>query len=198
MAVQQVLLLIPPLTQLNTPYPSTAYLTGFLQSRNIAAEQADLGLEMVLRLFSRAGLTRVFADIRKLGDNLPPEAIAMLAMKRAYLDRIETVVSFLQGQNPAAAARILRPGLLPQGPRFRGRTKFAKSVPLEDKAKQWATLFLEDLADLVQATVSPHFSLSRYAEQVATSTSSFDGMIAALDAAPTITDCAAPSSVVGV
>lgn len=188
MQSQRLLLLIPPLTQLNTPYPSTAYLTGFLQSRNIDAEQADLGIEMVLRLFSRAGLTRVFAEIRKQDADLPPEAIAMLAMEQAYLAQIEPVVSFLQGKNPGAAARMIQPGLLPQGPRFRGRTKFAKSVPLEDRAKQWATLYLEDLADLVQATVSPHFSLSRYAEQVATSTSSFDGMIDALDSAPTITD----------
>jgi hypothetical protein len=27
----RVLSLIPPMTQLNTPYPSTAYLTGFLR-----------------------------------------------------------------------------------------------------------------------------------------------------------------------
>ena len=29
---QRVLSVIPPMTQLNTPYPSTAYLTGFLLS----------------------------------------------------------------------------------------------------------------------------------------------------------------------
>ncbi len=47
-----LLLLIPPLTQLNTPYPSTAYLTGFLRARGYAVHQADLGIEMVLALFS--------------------------------------------------------------------------------------------------------------------------------------------------
>ncbi|MEY3992545.1 MAG: hypothetical protein RIS04_1308, partial [Pseudomonadota bacterium] len=31
----KVLCLIPPMTQLNTPYPSTAYLTGFLRSRGV-------------------------------------------------------------------------------------------------------------------------------------------------------------------
>ena len=55
-----VLLLIPPLTQLNTPYPSTAYLTGFLRSQGVLCEQADLGIEMVLRVFSREGLQQVF------------------------------------------------------------------------------------------------------------------------------------------
>jgi len=183
-----MLLLIPPLTQLNTPYPSTAYLTGFLESRGIAAEQADLGIEMVLRLFSQTGLRRLFAEVRKRDDALPPEATAMLAQEQAYLEWIEPVVSFLQGRNPALASLLRRPGTLPRGPRFRGKLAFIRSMPLDDRAKHVATLFLEDLADLVQATVSPHFALSRYAEHIARSASSFEGMIAALHAAPTLTD----------
>ena len=55
----QVLSLIPPMTQLNTPYPSTAYLTGFLRSRGIEARQADLALALVLRLLSPWGLARL-------------------------------------------------------------------------------------------------------------------------------------------
>ncbi len=43
----KVLSLIPPMTQLNTPYPSTAYLTGFLRSRQIDAVQEDLALALV-------------------------------------------------------------------------------------------------------------------------------------------------------
>ncbi|NMG56842.1 hypothetical protein GPA23_19910 [Aromatoleum aromaticum] len=30
----RVLSVIPPMTQLNTPYPSTAYLTGFLRAHS--------------------------------------------------------------------------------------------------------------------------------------------------------------------
>ena len=52
----RVLSIIPPMTQLNTPYPSTAYLTGFLRSRGVAAVQEDLALALVLKLLSRAGL----------------------------------------------------------------------------------------------------------------------------------------------
>ena len=63
-----VLLLIPPLTQLNTPYPSTAYLTGFLRGRGIEASQADLGIDMVLRLFCRSGLQTLFAQVRARED----------------------------------------------------------------------------------------------------------------------------------
>ena len=65
MAGPRVLLLIPPLTQLNTPYPSTAYLTGFLRGRGIEASQADLGIDMVLRLFCRSGIQALFAQVRE-------------------------------------------------------------------------------------------------------------------------------------
>jgi len=188
MTAPRVLLVIPPLTQLNTPYPSTAYLSGFLRSRGIASDQADLGIEMVLRLFSPDGLRLLFQLLRRSGNDLPREARQMLADEQAYRNAIGLVVTYLQGKNPAAASQLIRPGILPQGPRFRGRTKFPRTVPLEDRAKQWATLYLEDLADLVQATVSPHFALSRYAEQIACAASSFDGIVAAMADPPSFTD----------
>jgi len=188
MAGQPVLLLIPPLTQLNTPYPSTAFLTGFLRSQGIACCQADLGIEMVLRLFSRAGLQQVFDLVREQGEKLPEEATQMLAMEQAYLDKIAPVMEFLQGRNPALAVHLARAGVLPQGPRSRGRSAFARRVPMEDQAKQYATWFLEDLADLVQATISPHFALSRYAEHIARSASSFTAMETALAEPPSLTD----------
>lgn len=186
-----VLLLTPPLTQLNTPYPATAYLTGFLRSQGIPCDQADLGIDMVLRLFCRAGLTDVFGAIRHRHGELPGEAQQMLALEQAYLHTIDPVVEFLQGRNPALAPLLARPGVLPQGPRFSGRTgKMARSRGLSelDRAKQLATFFLEDLADLIQATVSPQFALSRYAEHIARSASSFDTIVTALAAAPTLTD----------
>ncbi|ULA63298.1 MAG: B12-binding domain-containing protein [Nitrospira sp.] len=188
MTAPRVLLLIPPLTQLNTPYPSTAYLTGFLQSHGIACEQADLGIEMVLRLFSRDGLQKIFHLVRQWQDRLPEQALAMLADEETYLSTIDTVVSFLQGKTPEAAEQILRPGFLPQGFRFNGKTRFAKSVSLDDRAKHWGTLYLEDLADLVQATVSPSFALSRYAEHLAHSASSFDRLASALTEPLSVTD----------
>ncbi len=57
------------MTQLNTPYPATAYLTGFLRQHEaelgISVTQADPALELFLRLFSRAGLDRVLASLRE-------------------------------------------------------------------------------------------------------------------------------------
>ncbi|MBT9493485.1 MAG: radical SAM protein, partial [Paucibacter sp.] len=62
----RVLSVIPPMTQLNTPYPSTAYLTGFLRSRAIDAVQEDLALALMLKLFSRAGLLALRESIQAL------------------------------------------------------------------------------------------------------------------------------------
>lgn len=180
MTPQRVLLVIPPLTQLNTPYPSISYLTGFLQSRGIQAEQADLGIEMVLRLFSTDGLRSVFKELHNNTSALPKEAVQMMKAEHRYLELIGPVITFLQGRSPDLADRFMQPGVLPQGPRFRGRRTFPRSVSISDQAKQWATFFLEDLADLVQATITPHFGLSRYAEHIGRSASSFDQITAAL------------------
>ena len=56
----KVLLITPPFTQLNTPYPATAYIKGFLNTKNISAFQMDLGIEVILELFSKNGLQHLF------------------------------------------------------------------------------------------------------------------------------------------
>ena len=132
MGTPTVLLLIPPLTQLNTPYPSTAYLTGFLRSKGVRCEQADLGIEMVLRLFSRQGLTRVFDVLEAKKQSLPAEARHMLSKRGAIEDQVDSVVAFLQGRAPALAAALARRGTLPQGPRFRTRQPLPRGAPVTD------------------------------------------------------------------
>ena len=185
-----ILLVTPPLTQLNTPYPATPYLAGFLLTQGIQASQADLGIEMVLRIFSRSGLQSVFNHAHRHGDELPGEARQMLAVEPAYLNTIEPVVEFLQGRNPALAMLLARSGFLPQGPRFACHREQVESRFLsdQDRAKRFATLYLEDLADFIRATVSSHFALSRYAEHLARAASSFEAIIEAVEARPTLTD----------
>lgn len=191
MNTPRVLLIIPPLTQLNTPYPSTAYLTGFLAARGYEAAQADVGIEMVLALFSRAGLAQVFDRLRKRLEDIQSEARQMLALERAYLDSIDAVVQFLQGNDPTLASRICQGGFLPRGPRFATVADLEwafGALGTADRARYLATLYLEDLADLVRATVAPQFGLSKYADDVGLSASSFDPMARALDEPPSVTD----------
>jgi radical SAM superfamily enzyme YgiQ (UPF0313 family) len=186
---QRSLLILPPLTQLNTPYPSTAYLTGFLRRRGYAVSQADLGIEMVLALFSRAGLLQVFDHVRHFKGDLPGQARQMLALESAYLETIEPVVQFLQGRDPALAPLITQRRFLPEGPRFAASLQPSNVLArTTDAARYLASLYLEDLADLIHETVAPPFALCRYAEHVGASASSFEPVRRALEAEPTLTD----------
>lgn len=191
MALPRVLLIIPPLTQLNTPYPATAYLTGFLRSRGYEAEQADLGLDMILRLFSRTGLEEAFCRIKASRRPWRGEVQQFLALEDSYLATIEPVIAFLQGKDPMMAPHLARPGFLPEGPRFAADGR-PGSVPFltspTDCARHRATLYLEDLTDLLHETIAPHLLLNRYAEQIMQTTSSFDEIEKALAQPLSFTD----------
>src|SRR5262245_61279055 len=102
----RVLSLIPPMTQLNTPYPSTAYLTGFLRSRGVDAHQEDLALALVLRLLSGAGL----AALRDAAAARPEarrsaQVRHFLAEYPRYASTIDAAIAFLQGGDPTLAHR---------------------------------------------------------------------------------------------
>ncbi|MEK6684422.1 MAG: radical SAM protein [Nitrospirota bacterium] len=193
-AMPRLLLLTPPFTQLNTPYPATAYLTGYLQSKIDTIFQADLGIETFLTLFSRPGLVRLFEAIN-LSHRRNPTADTRveqaLLLRERYLDTIDPVIRFLQGSDPSWATQICRRRFLPEGPRFLklddDHWAFG-SLGLTDRAKHLASLYLDDLADLIQATVDPRFGLSRYAERLATSATSFDPLDKALCEPPGLID----------
>ncbi|MDC4223994.1 MAG: hypothetical protein MPW15_07130 [Candidatus Manganitrophus sp.] len=181
---RRLLLLTPPFTQLNTPYPATAYLTGFLRSQGYPVFQADLGIETILALFSQRGLTRLFEEVRAVEDP-HPAVVRSLLLKERYLDTIEPVIQFLQGNQASLATQICKRRFLPEGSRFAAleEDQWAfGSLGITDRAKHLASLYLDDLADLIQGTVAPHFGLSRYAERIATSATSFDAIDQALQA----------------
>nr|WP_230679176.1 B12-binding domain-containing radical SAM protein [Hymenobacter properus] len=185
------MLLTPPLTQLNTPYPATAYIKGFLGGRGYAVTQADMGLQLVLRLFSEAGLKRVFEEIEAGNFDLSDNARRMLRLQRRYLATIGPVIRFLQNKDLTLAPRICHGRFLPEASRFDNvadlETAFG-SMGLTDQARHLATLYLEDLADLIKETVGPHFGFSRYAEKLALSATSFEPLHRELEAAPNLLD----------
>jgi radical SAM superfamily enzyme YgiQ (UPF0313 family) len=190
-ASPRILLLTPPLTQLNTPYPATAYIKGFLGGRGYAVTQADMGLQLVLRLFSVAGLKQVFAEIEAGDFDLSDNARRMLRLQNRYLATIAPVVRFLQNKDLTLAPRICHGRFLPEASRFDNvadlETAFG-TMGLTDQARHLATLYLEDLADLIKETVGPHFGFSRYAEKLALSATSFEPLHEALEAAPNLLD----------
>jgi radical SAM superfamily enzyme YgiQ (UPF0313 family) len=190
-ASPRLLLLTPPLTQLNTPYPATAYIKGFLRGRGFDVRQADLSIGLVLRLFSKEGLTRMFDEIEAGSFDLSDNAKRMLRLRRRYEATIGPAIRFLQNRDLTLAPRICHGRFLPEASRFDNvadlETAFG-TMGLTDQARHLATLYLEDLADLVKETVGPQFGLSRYAESLAMSATHFDPLHEALQAAPNLVD----------
>ena len=115
----RVLSVIAPMTQLNTPYPSTAYLTGFLRSRGVHAVQEDLALGLALALLSVDGLSAVHKHIAALpARQRSPLASAFAEHFDEYRATIGPTVAFLQGRDATLAHRICTRRFLPEGPRF--------------------------------------------------------------------------------
>ncbi|MBK1614456.1 radical SAM protein [Rubrivivax gelatinosus] len=200
----RVLAVIPPMTQLNTPYPSTAYLTGFLRSRGIAAMQTDLALALVLELFTPAGL----AAVRDAAAALPParrtpRLDAFEAQFERYAATITPTIRFLQGGDATLAHRIAGRAFLPEGARFCSLDVYVDpddpeggdplawafgALGTQDRARHLATLYLDDLADVLRDAVDARFEFVRYAEQLAASQPSFEPLAQALAAPPNLVD----------
>ncbi|PWS29110.1 radical SAM protein [Pedobacter yonginense] len=178
----------PPFTQLNTPYPATAYIKGFLNTKNIACTQADLGIEVILELFSKKGLQNIFkVDLKPKSDN----AKRIWALKDEYLKTIDSVIGFLQGQNPTLALQICGDDFLPQAARFNQLEELDwafGAMGAQDKAKHLATLYLEDISDFIVECVDENFGFSRYAERLGRSANTFDELYQALQQAPSYID----------
>lgn len=172
-----IFLITPPFTQLNTPYPATAYIKGFLNTKKITSFQADLGIEVILELFSKTGLQQLFNVInqQELPEDLNIQRI--VALQEEYIKTIDAVVLFLQGKNPTLAHLICQEDFLPEASRFSTLEELDwafGSMGTQDKAKHLATLYLEDISDLIVACIDENFGFSRYAERLGRSANSFD------------------------
>lgn len=185
-----VFLFTPPFTQLNTPYPATAYLKGFLNTKNISSFHADLGIEVTVQLFSEKGLQELFSRIST--DKVYSEnAQRILALKEDYINSIDNAILFLQGKNPTIAHLIASRNFLPEAGRFTELSDLHwafGTMGLQDKAKHIATLYLEDLSDLIKECVDEHFGFSRYAERLGRSANSFDELYEELQKPLTFAD----------
>lgn len=189
--MQKILLITPPLTQLNTPYPATAYLKGFLNTLNYTTFQADLSIELMLKIFSRKGLEEIFDKVEKNAQELTFSQNRILILKDSYKSTVEPVIKFLQGKDSTLATRICFGNFLPEGKRFESleETEWAfGNLGITDKAKFLATLYLEDLADFIRETISPFFEFSRYAEKISLSATSFEPLENALNQKSTLID----------
>jgi hypothetical protein len=189
--MQPILLITPPFTQLNTPYPATAYIKGFLNTKGIQSFQADLGIEVTLVLFSSKGLTTIFEKIKNINQTFTNNVNRIIALQKNYINTIDAVIEFLQDKNPMLAHSICKRDFLPEASRFLHADDIEKAfgnMGIQDKAKYIATMYLEDLSDLIKETTDEHFGFSRYAERLGRSANSFDELYETLQQPYTFID----------
>ncbi len=182
-----ILFITPPFTQLNTAYPAAAYIKGFLETHNVAVATCDLSIELFTAIFSADFLDAIFKEADDLGNHYFPE---VRKMKSQYISSVNIVIGFLQKQDIQTAQTILEPGFLPKGHRLQtvhNNIKWATGEKgIIDKAKHYGTLFIEEIGDFIQANVDEFFAFTKYAEQIATSASSFDELDELLKYQPTL------------
>jgi radical SAM superfamily enzyme YgiQ (UPF0313 family) len=186
---KKVLFITPPFTQLNTPYPATGYLKGFLNTKGFESNQVDLGIEVILKLFSHDGFTTLFKKLEKTEVELTANSYRISNLKNDYINTIDPVIRFLQNKNPTLAYSICDRSYLPEASRFSQIEDLEwafGTMGIHDRARHLATLYLEDIADLIKETFDPHFGFSRYAERLGRSASSFNELQHSLEAPETL------------
>jgi radical SAM superfamily enzyme YgiQ (UPF0313 family) len=172
----RMLLITPPFTQLNTPYPATPYLKGFLKSQGYDAFQVDLGIELINEIFSREGFLELFDAIKHTGKKISKNSRHIIKNKNNYLQTIDSVMSFLQYRDNTLAQLLCNETFLPRASRFDSMPDLEWSfgnMGVNDKARFLATLYIEDIGDLIKEEVTPYFGFSRYAEALGISAHSF-------------------------
>jgi radical SAM superfamily enzyme YgiQ (UPF0313 family) len=199
----RVLLVTPPMIQLNTPYPATAYLTGFLRLHaadlGLEVSQADASIELFLRLYSAPLVTRMAETLRQRARGLrraaqmPPSLAHFLEHSEQYANTVEPAIRFLQRRDPSLAFRIVGRAYLPEGPRFAQAFEETLlsafgNLGTTEQARYLASLYVDDLADVWRLGIDPRFELARYGERLAASAASFDPLHEALTGEPTLVD----------
>lgn len=193
----KVITIIPPVIQLNSPYPSGAYLTSFFKSEGHEASQADFNLELFYEIFSRNGLKRLFelSEVNALSladkaekkgdDNTAFNIRRYVSTKSNWINWIDFITAVLTG----GGAREKEHQFLysPFAPRGQRMENFLSSLadsgrePTVDDVRFLCSYAIADLADYITAVFDSEFSLVRYAESLAVDERSFAELTKSLD-----------------
>lgn len=186
----KILLVTPPLTQLNTPYPATCHLVGFLRSQGLAAEQMDLSIELINALFTRQKMEEIFEIVSTQSKLSKPNRI-LLQNADFYAKTIEPVMRFLGGKDSSLAQRFCSLEFWPQSKRLPNDDDMEWGFGMignHDRATHLCTLFLKDLCDFINQTIDSRFELIRYAESLCLRLPEFEPLQQELKKPPSLID----------
>lgn len=184
-----VIVIQPPLVQLNSPYPSGAYLKSFFNKNGHNAVWHDLSVQLVHSIFSKNGLKKLFELSKENAMKIASTAekngeFATAKNLRRYIfqsdlwiEWIDFIMSTLCGkQNPSAhelCHRFILSPYTPRGNRMENYIENLDREPSINDTRNIASLALEDLADYISVAFDKSFSLVRYAESIAVNETSF-------------------------
>ncbi len=188
-----VLILQPPIVQLNTAYPSGAYLSAFFKQKEFSdivknVEWIDLSIELFYEIFSADGLKRLFAlcenkalekaaQAEKHGDDGTAFNLRRyVCEKEQWISWIDTITAILRGDKSGFenAHRFVFGAHVPRGNRMENFLAGLDHDLTTDDARGLASFALADLADFITASFDENFSLVRYAEALTVSESTFE------------------------
>jgi radical SAM superfamily enzyme YgiQ (UPF0313 family) len=170
-SMSEVVLIQPPFVQLNSPYPAPYYLKSFLEGRGFHVTILDHSIALFERIFSRAGLERIFTDAAllhaagKTGKNqeYKDEIERFLSERDLWRVSIDRLIAFLRHKDREWGHFLaLANGCLPGGMRSDAFIAQHSGELQADEAGLLATKLLSDLADFITFTLDENFSLIRY------------------------------------
>lgn len=187
----EVLLITPPLTQLNAPYPATTQLLAFLRANKIEASQFDLSIELMDAVLSKKFLSDALQYLSTTNTKGDTSRISFFKNSKRYIDLIDPAKNFIRGKDNTLAQRICTRELLPEGTRFQQIEEldwWFGSMGKTDMARHLATLFILDIADFIRENVCPHFGVTKYAERISLSLPTFAPIDEELSKTPNLVD----------
>lgn len=143
--MKDLLLITPPFTQLNTPYPATAYIKGFLNTKDISSYQSDLGIEVILSLFNKNTFQQLFAMAYEADAIVTENTQRIYALRYEYLKTLDAVILFLQGKNDTLARQLCTDSFLPKASRFQQLDDLEwafGNMGMQDKAKHLSLIHI--------------------------------------------------------
>lgn len=171
-----VLLVLPPLTQLNTPYPSITHLTAYLRRNGVETSQADLGVELIASLFTRQTLSQVF-DMAGALPHLTKTLRVILSNRSLYETNVDAVIRFLRGTAPELAPMFANVRFWQDMYRLPDEEELEWAYGTSgtaDRAEYLCSLFLKNICDVIRFAVDNRFEFIRYGEKICTYLADFD------------------------
>lgn len=204
------LIIQPPLVQLNTPYPSGAYLLDFFNSlyeeKNVKGrvEWFDLSNSFFHKIFCKHGIAHIFnstfekalklsSQYESQGDdNTAFHLRRFISQKEFWINWIDEIIAIVCSSNSKISGRefaheFIRSAHVPRGMRVENFLSNLNRDVSTDDAQILSSLALADLADYITMVYDQNFALIRYAEHLATSTAEFSETIEGLKA-PSLND----------